>query len=107
MAALLLITLIYIINEFYDYFYSLFQEPAEEGNIDWNQALADITQRVPEELNLKLREPYTSEEIIKALSEMHPTKAPGIDGFSPVFYQRFLQLIKGGVCEEILRFLNT
>lgn len=57
---------------------------------------------MPDELNAKLNEPYTVEEVTKALFELHSDKAPGMDGFSALFYQRLWQLIKEVVSEEIL-----
>lgn len=37
---------------------------------------------------------------------MHSAKAPGIDGYSVLFYQNFWGIIKEEVCEEILNYLN-
>lgn len=49
--------------------------------------------RVTEELNLKLEEPFSQEEIIVALTQMHPLKAPGPDGFSTEFYKKHWPLV--------------
>lgn len=49
---------------------------------------------------------YTAEEVTRAFFEMHPTKAPGIDGFSALFYQKLWAFIKEDVCRDILLFLN-
>lgn len=38
---------------------------------------------------------------------MSPEKAPGVDGFSAIFYQRFWNLVKEAICREVLlSFLN-
>lgn len=86
-----------IISEFTNSYASLFQETHSGERTNWEQALEDFT----------LREPYTADEVTKALFEMNPTKAPGIDGFSALFYQNFWSLIKDEVCGEALDFLNN
>lgn len=58
-------------------------------------------------MNARLIEPYTTEEVKRALFQMHPDKAPGVDGFSPRFYQKFWEKIKVDVSEEVLNFLNN
>lgn len=58
-------------------------------------------------MNSKLSEPYTGEEIRLALFQMHPDKAPGIDGFSALFYQKFWELIKDDIYAEVLNFLSN
>ncbi|CAM8985571.1 unnamed protein product [Rhodiola kirilowii] len=57
-------------------------------------------------MNLKLKQQYTAEEVRTALFQMHPTKAPGMDGFSAMFYQKFWGLVMEDVTKEVLRFLN-
>lgn len=39
------------------------------------------------EMNAELTPHYTPEEIDAALSQMHPLKAPGPDGYGVCFYQ--------------------
>ncbi|CAM8982264.1 unnamed protein product [Rhodiola kirilowii] len=62
--------------------------------------------KVSQEVNKKLKEPYTVNEVRKTLFQMHPTKASRIDGFSAMFYQKFWELVQYDVCEEVLKFLN-
>lgn len=38
---------------------------------------------------------------------MHPEKAPGMDEFSVMLYQRFWEVTKVDLCEEILNFLKN
>lgn len=51
-------------------------------------ALELFDPRVTEELNLKLEERFSQEEIIASLAQMHPLKAPGPDGFPAEFYKK-------------------
>ncbi|CAM8974659.1 unnamed protein product [Rhodiola kirilowii] len=57
-------------------------------------------------MNLKLTEPYSESEVRCALFQMHPTKAPGLDGFSAMFYQKFWGVVREDLTKEVLRFLN-
>jgi hypothetical protein len=50
--------------------------------------------------------PYLEEEIKKALFQMAPSKAPGVDGFTAGFFQRHWNLIKDDVVSAVLDFLN-
>jgi hypothetical protein len=44
--------------------------------------------RVSVEMNSNLLRPFTEEEVGMALSQMHPLKLPGSDGFSVGFFQK-------------------
>jgi hypothetical protein len=37
---------------------------------------------------------------------MHPSKAPGVDGFTAGFYQRHWSLVGPELCAVVLGFLN-
>ena len=42
--------------------------------------------RIIREMNEELIRPFTGEEVIKALHQIHPTKDLGLDGMSTVFF---------------------
>lgn len=72
----------------------------------WDDELQNILTVISEVSNARLTEPYTEEEVRRALFQMHPEKAPGVDGFSAMFYHKFWGLIKDDVCSVVLNFLN-
>lgn len=45
------------------------------------------------EMNLALTKQVTMDEVHFSLNQMHPSKAPGPDGFSPCFYQQCWSLV--------------
>jgi hypothetical protein len=49
---------------------------------------------------------FTEEEVKRALFQMHPSKAPGVDGFTAGFYQRHWNLVGPELCGAVLGFLN-
>ena len=50
-----------------------------------------IPSKVTEEMNESLSLAFTREEVATALKQIHPTKTPGPDGMSAIFYQKFLE----------------
>lgn len=62
--------------------------------------------RVTTTMNEQLLQPFTEEEVFRALSQMQPLKSPGLDGFSACFYQKFWTTVGKEVCHAVLGFLN-
>ena len=44
---------------------------------------------VTDEMNMELSKNFTREEIVTALKQIHPTKSPGPDGMSALFFQKY------------------
>lgn len=58
------------------------------------------------EMNSNLCMPFSELEIKSAFFDMSPDKAPGPDGQSTIFYQKYWHIIGGDVAREILAILN-
>ena len=48
-----------------------------------------IPTKVSEEMNHVLIKDFSTEEVRTTLRQMHPTKPPGPDGMSVIFYQKY------------------
>lgn len=58
-------------------------------------------------MNRSLLAPFTGEEVRRALFQMGPFKAPGMDGFPAHFYQKFWSTVGNDVTQVALHFLNN
>ncbi|XP_074313403.1 uncharacterized protein LOC141648573 [Silene latifolia] len=67
-----------------DYFRELFGSGAPEG---FGDLLAVVEGKVTGEMNEGLAADYSGEEVVVALSQMHPLKASGPDGMNGFFYK--------------------
>ncbi|KAL0430275.1 UNVERIFIED_CONTAM: putative mitochondrial protein [Sesamum radiatum] len=54
----------------------------------------------------ELLQPYTAEEVSKALSQMAPLKSPGPDGMPPFFFQKYWPIVGHDVVSNTLALLN-
>ncbi|KAL9660554.1 hypothetical protein QQ045_025369 [Rhodiola kirilowii] len=72
----------------------------------WEQKLSMIPKVVTNEMNNSLMAPFSDGEVRRALYQMHPAKAPGLDGFSALFYQSNWEVVGDDVVKEVLKCLN-
>jgi hypothetical protein len=71
------------------------------------ETLTAVEKVVSEESNQRLLQPYTSEEVRVALFQMHPSKAPGSDGMSSFFFQKYWHIVGDSVSTAVLSVLNS
>lgn len=71
------------------YFIELFSSTAPSiEHID--TTLKKVSNKITDEMRAEMVQPFTSEEVLAALLQMNPTKAPGPDRFPAAFYQTIL-----------------
>ncbi|KAL6138050.1 hypothetical protein ACLB2K_063336 [Fragaria x ananassa] len=87
-----------------DYYTSLFK--TSNSTMDFED-LHGVPRVITEEVNQSLMREVTAEEVWRALKQMHPSKAPGPDGLSPIFYQQFWDVVGGDVVEGVKGFLYS
>ncbi|KAL4291122.1 hypothetical protein GQ457_14G012230 [Hibiscus cannabinus] len=71
-----------------------------------NEVLDLIDRNVTDTMNRELEKEVTEEEIRKATFDLGAFKAPGPDGFSGIFFQKFWETIKNEVCELVKTFFR-
>ena len=63
--------------------------------------------KVTAEMNTALSQEFTVEKVKAAIGQMHPTKAPGLDGMSTLFYQKYWDIVGCDVANMVLNALNS
>ncbi|KAL6143754.1 hypothetical protein ACLB2K_054449 [Fragaria x ananassa] len=72
-----------------------------------NLILDSVQARVTPAQNHELLSPYMDCEVKAALFQMHPSKAPGPDGMSPFFFQKYWHVVGPDVCTAVKSFLSS
>lgn len=57
------------------------------------EVIGTVAPRVTNEMNDTLLSPIREKEVKGALFQMHPSKSPGSNGMSPLFYQNIGMLL--------------
>ncbi|CAM8965691.1 unnamed protein product [Rhodiola kirilowii] len=90
-----------------NYFTDIFKSQVNNHGEWWDREFEAVPKLITEEMNERLKAPYTEGEVRRALFQMHPTKAPGLDGFPALFYQSNWSIVGGDVVKEVLNCLNN
>ena len=68
-----------------EYFHNIFASSTPQVSLI-STCLEGMERVIDEDMNNLLLEDFTSSEVSQALKQMYPTKAPGSDGMSTIFY---------------------
>ncbi|XP_042962749.1 uncharacterized protein LOC122297028 [Carya illinoinensis] len=87
-----------------DFFKNLFSSDSQP---EFPECFSEVGVRVSPQMNEELLLPYVVEEVEVAIQQMHPSTAPGPDGMSPVFYQKYWSKVGKSVTVFVLNALNN
>ena len=86
-----------------DYFTSLF---STSNPSTMEEVIAHVEQVVCPDMNARLMAPYSAEEVKRALFQMSPSKSPGSDGITALFFQKLWNIVGTDVIDAVLDFLS-
>ena len=93
-----------VANILIDYYQQLFTS----SNPSMIEAMVDqIPCSINDEMDGELLADFTREEVVVALKQMDPLKAPGSDGLPPLFFQHYWHSVGEDVTEAMLSCLST
>jgi hypothetical protein len=91
-------------NQFTAYYQELFTAALLE---DVDTVLDGIQSSVTNEMNQALVSHFIEDEVILAMKQMAPLKAPGPDGMPPVFYQSYWHVVGKDITAAVLYCLHS
>ena len=95
-------------NEIGGVLINFYQELFTTSNPPLHQEVLDqIPQLLLDDMNQELLCKFEEWEVVQALKQMAPMKAPGLDGMPLLFFQHFWPMIEGDVTHSVLSWLNS
>lgn len=88
------------------YFSSLFSSSNLQVNFDEIFVHADFKEVLEFDWSF-LNAPFTAEEVVLALKDVHLSKSPRLDGFHASFYHTYWNIIGHDFSELVLHYLNS
>ncbi|KAL9678505.1 hypothetical protein QQ045_016349 [Rhodiola kirilowii] len=86
------------------YFNNIFQPTVNDEAGNFAEKLRNIKPCIIDEMNAWLLRDITELEVRDAVFALGSLKAPGIDGFPAIFYQKYWQRLKNSVVQEVRKF---
>ncbi|XP_074346913.1 uncharacterized protein LOC141685724 [Apium graveolens] len=75
--------------------------------VDWQEVVNFIPSTITSTQNYSLLHAITVEEVKCALFQMNPDKAPGPDGMTPGFYQKYWHIVGDDVVKLVQNFFSS
>lgn len=88
-------------------FYSVMFTSQNPSSLDIKTITNLMPPAVTHDMNRCLSQPFTRDEIHKALFDLNPSKAPGPDNFTTLFFQDAWDIIRNKFTTEALGVLNN
>ena len=85
------------------YFINIF---TSSNTTDMEKVYEGIEQRLLDENRFQLDKEFSAAEIKQAITQMNPNKAPGPDGMTAWFYQKFWPVMGQDIIKVLMHFLN-
>ncbi|XP_010418618.1 PREDICTED: uncharacterized protein LOC104704191 [Camelina sativa] len=86
------------------YFQNLF---STSSPVDIQAMLEGVTPRVTDVMNQSLLAKVSKEEVKNAVFSINPSKAPGADGMTGMFFQQYWDIVGHQVTSEVLAFFDS
>ena len=86
-----------------EYFSKLFTAT----EVEWQEVVSYIPSTITSIQNDTLLQPITVEEVKWALFQMNPDKAPGPDGMTPGFYQKYWNIVGEDIVKMVRDFFSS
>jgi hypothetical protein len=87
-----------------DYFKELF---TTAGPLNVEETCEVVREKLSQEDKVRCAEAFTSDEVLAAIDQMHPLKAPGPDGLPALFFQKYWHIVGHEVQDMVLNALNN
>lgn len=75
-------------------------------NVEVEGVINEVHSKITERQNASLLKEVSPDEVKNALFRMNPGKAPGVDGYTPGFYQKCWPIVGKDVVREVKKFFN-
>lgn len=84
-------------------FAAYFETLSSSNNSNVTDPMVNLVQPlINAEMAVMLGAPFLCQDVVFALSQMHPNKAPGPDGMNAFFYQNFWNIVWEDVTNKML-----
>lgn len=90
----------------FQYFQSLFSS-SNPSVQDVDEVISFLGSKISDSMNAILNAPFSAAEVIKSIFDLHLSKAPGLDGYRALFYQKVWSFIGEDLLETVLHILNN
>lgn len=91
-------------EEFQRFFSGIFMA---SGNLNVQDTVSVIPSKISSAMNHSLTRPIADLEVLEALKGMGPTKAPGVDGMTPLFFQTYWTTVGADIIAAVKSFFHT